>query len=130
MGGGVARVALDQPLRTKQDAEKLIYQHQQDRNQAELRAVLNTDAGQALILRILDECHVYADAVLDKAAQGRRQVGIRLIHAIRELGPDSYPRLLLNHAERMQRYREEEDGIRSRLLQNSHKTIDTDARKA
>ena len=77
----------------------------------ELSKVLSTEEGQSVILRILDQCHVYAETHLSDEAQGRRILGVRIIKDICALSPDSYPNLLINHAKRQQRIKDVDESI-------------------
>jgi hypothetical protein len=98
-----------QPSRKAEQAEA--FQRRKDREYNELSKVLSTDEGQAVILRILEQCHVYAENHLSDEAQGRRILGVRLIKEICALSPDSYPNLLINHAKRQQRIKDADDAI-------------------
>lgn len=94
------------PSRRKSQEEA--YLAKLDRERAELSAVLNTEEGQAVIMRVLHECHIYAAEVLSEAAQGRRVLGIKIIQQITALSADSYPNLLIGHAKRQQRLKDAE----------------------
>lgn len=110
MAGSPIVQKFGKPL-TKQEVASKVFQRKKNREADELSAVLATDEGQAVVMRILDGCGIYEDAILTEAQQGQRKVGIRLIRAISALSPDSYPNLLLNHSKRQLRYRAEEDAI-------------------
>lgn len=110
MSGAPLVQKLGKPL-TKQEVAAKIFQRKKNRQAQELGAVLATDEGQAVIMRILSDCHIYSDVILDEPRAGQRQLGIRLIKEIHALGDDSYPNLLINHDKRQLRYRAEEDTI-------------------
>lgn len=87
------------------------FQRKKDREYNELSKVLSTEEGQSVILRILDQCHVYAETHLSDEAQGRRILGVRIIKDICALSADSYPNLLINHAKRQQRIKDVDESI-------------------
>lgn len=97
------------PSRKAEQAEA--FQRRKDREYNELSKVLSTEEGQSVILRILDQCHVYAETHLSDEAQGRRILGVRIIKDICALSPDSYPNLLINHAKRQQLIKDADDSI-------------------
>lgn len=99
------RIDLPPPKRHKQTAA---WERAMRRECAELAAVLATDAGQAVILRILDDCHIYHAGPLPPEDQGKRMLGVALIHRISALGGDAYPKLLIAHAARQARLRAED----------------------
>ncbi len=93
--------------RKQEQAES--YQRRIDRECAELAAVLSTDAGQAVIMRILCQCHIYHEGKMEDYGQGQRSVGIRIIKDICAVSPEGYPKMLLKHAARQQALKDAEN---------------------
>lgn len=98
---------------SRKDIQAILWARRNNRELNQLSHVLATEDGQAVIMRILDRCHIYFEGHLDDAAQGRRSMGIRLIKEIMALSPDSYPNLLLNHGKRMITWKAEDDAAAS-----------------
>ncbi len=92
---------------------------QKQRERAELVAVLKTDAGQAVVMRLLGFCNPYKTTEGDLAAEGRRQVGIFLIKAIDDADPEMYPVLLQEHLERQRRHAATEAAIAENHRRNA-----------
>ncbi len=84
---------------------------QQQREQSNLIAVLKTDAGQEVLMRLLAFAGVHRTTEGDLAAEGRRQVGLWLISAISEADPELYPLLLQAHLQRQRRFAAAEAAI-------------------
>lgn len=95
--GPAPRIGLEKSRKQQQQEAFLI---KQDRERDELNTVLNTEAGQAVIMRLINQCHIYSESMLDDAAQGQRILGVRLVKQICALSPDSWPNMLLAHAKR------------------------------
>ena len=104
------RIGLE-PSRKKFQEE--LFDIRQNRERGELNDVLATESGQAVIMRILDKCHIYSESHLSEAAQGQRCLGIYLIKEIRSLSIESYPAMLQNHDKRQKRIKEEEAAMDS-----------------
>lgn len=96
-----------QKSRKQQQQEAFLIKQERERN--ELNKVLNTQEGQAVIMRLIDQCHIYSDQMLDDAAQGQRILGVKLVKQICALSPDSWPNMLLAHAKRQQLLKDAED---------------------
>ncbi len=94
-------------------------QRQQQREHNELIAVLKTEAGQAVVMRLLGFCGVYRTTLGDEAAEGRRQVGLQLIDAISKADPELYPVLLQEHLERQRRHKAAEAAIAENHRRNA-----------
>jgi hypothetical protein len=99
--------------KSRKDVQAALWARRNNRELNQLSQVLATEDGQAVIMRILDRCHIYFEGHLDDAAQGRRVLGVRLIKEIMGLSPDSYPNLLLNHGKRMIRWKSEDEAAAS-----------------
>ncbi len=97
----------DLPPSKKEEAADA-FKNKVDRQQQELVEILKLPAGESFIMRLLHQCHIYYDGKLTDEAQGRRQLGIKLIKEITAIGPDNYPNLLANHAKRVQDLRDTE----------------------
>lgn len=96
---------------SKKDVAIDAFKHKADRERNELIKVLALPEGEAFIMRILHQCHIYYDGRLTEEAQGRRMLGIRLIKEIAAIGPENYPNLLANHAKRAQSIKDAESAI-------------------
>ncbi|MES2531932.1 MAG: hypothetical protein V4636_12920 [Pseudomonadota bacterium] len=73
-----------------------------ERERNDLAGVLQSDAGQALIMRILDQCRPYQSTLSVEPAQfgyaeGRRSIALWLIDQIQRVDPMLYPNLLMTH---------------------------------
>lgn len=95
------------PLRPEESAARKesqaeSYRLRKERENNDLTTVLSTEAGQAVIMRILNSCHLYYEGKLDDYAQGQRSVGIHIVRQISEISPEAYPNILLKHARRQQ----------------------------
>lgn len=99
--------------KSRKDVQAILWSRKHNRELNQLSHVLATEDGQAVIMRILDRCHIYFEGHLDDAAQGRRSLGVRLIREIMELSPDSYPNMLLNHGKRMIAWKAEDEAAAS-----------------
>jgi hypothetical protein len=89
----------------KREAVKEAYisalERRRQREHNELVAVLNTEAGQAVIMRILAHCRPYhstwsMDQSVMVLAEGKRAVGLWLIQEIQHVDPEMYAKLLLH----------------------------------
>lgn len=84
-----------------------------------LSAVLSTDEGRAVILRILKLCQPYRSTVLstDKEqyllAEGRRGVAHWLINEMGSLGAEVYPNLLIHNAKKAHAAAQEVAGMQA-----------------
>lgn len=80
-------------------------ERQQQQEQSDLMAVLSSDAGQRMFMRIMDYCHPYEQIHMAEHAQaalleGRRRVGLHLINLVQRVDPEMYPAMLLAHMKR------------------------------
>lgn len=100
---------------SRKEAQARLFQHQTERENTELSRVLATDEGQSVILRILDRCGIYADTHMTDLQQGKRLVGLGIIQAIGALGAEVYPTLLIQHARRQQRQRDEDRAVETNI---------------
>ena len=81
--------------KSRKEAMALLYELRRERERRQLEAVLATEAGLAVIGRILNRCGIYSKAqVLSEADQGARAVGMQLVHDIDALHDDAYPNFL------------------------------------
>lgn len=92
---------------SRKEEQARAYQATVDRENNELSLVLGTEEGQAVIMRILDGCGIYYDGHMTDLQQGRRLVGLSIIKSVAALGPEAYPKLLVGHAQRQQRIRDQ-----------------------
>lgn len=102
---------IDLPVSNKKEAAGDAFKRRIEREQKELAAILALPAGEAFIMRILHQCHIYYDGKLTDEAQGRRQLGVKLIKEIAAIGPENYPNLLANHAKRAQSIKDAEAAV-------------------
>lgn len=70
----------------------------------DFEAVLRNPQGRRVLLWVLQQCHVYGAIYTGKEAGtnlnlGERNVGLRIISKLDEVGPTEYPRLLLHAAQ-------------------------------
>lgn len=96
----------DTPRATKENRKARVEVAEIERHDelADLAAVLSTDAGRRVLLRIIGAGDVYskdpsADSLIMARAEGRRQMAAWLIGEIQAVRPDAYPNLLLFHGE-------------------------------
>jgi len=80
---------------SRKEAMALLHDLRREREAEQLRAVLATESGLAVIGRILNRCGVYTKAqVISEADQGARAIGVQLVRDIDALGDDAYPDFL------------------------------------
>lgn len=99
--------------RRRQEIAASVEQRRRERLSEALSAVLATEAGQIVVMRLLDHCRPYHTTLSSEptqyaAAEGRRTVGLWLIQQITGLGPEVYPHLLVSHAKRQRVAADEE----------------------
>lgn len=92
---------------------------QQDRERNDLLHVLKSAEGQSLVLRLLGFCGVYQTTEASPVAEGRRQVGLRLISIINDADPEMYPKLLQEHLKRQRTYAATEAAIAENHRRNA-----------
>lgn len=73
---------------------------ERDRIEVDLEAVLRLPQGRSVVMWFLEQCGVYAAIYTgdDNATNfnlGKRDIGLRLISKLEQLGPTAYPQLLL-----------------------------------
>lgn len=82
------------------------WERRRDQEKADLSEVLNTEAGQAVLCRLLDFCEVYQSTIkfghadASAFAEGKRAVGLWLIKAMCSIDPLVYAEVLKRHAKR------------------------------
>ncbi len=105
-----------------------LFELRKEREAKELAEVLSTDAGKAVLLRVLGQANVYKTStkfghqdasVFD---EGRRSIGIWLIAELCSLDPMAYPDLLKFHAIRQHRQAEAEAVIHQNLRASMPRT--------
>ncbi len=74
-----------------------------DQIELDLEAVLSNSHGRQVVMWFLEQCGIYSDAYTgDNNATnfnlGQRNIGLRLISKLEQLGPTTYPQLLLDVA--------------------------------
>jgi len=94
-------------------AQELLYELRRQRERNQLLAVLSTEAGLAVLGRILNRCGIYAKAgVISESDQGKRAIGMQLVYDIDALSDDAYPDFLRTFR-KLQRVWAEEDNAAS-----------------
>ena len=100
---------------SRRKSQEEAWQAKRDRENAELSKVLATEEGQAVIMRILNDCHIYSPEMLTDADQGRRILGVKIVRQIVSLSPDAWPDMLANDFRRQARLKEAEDSTHANL---------------
>ncbi len=98
------------PPKSKKAKRLELAQAKRDREARDLAAMLNTEAGQAFVMWLLAECHVYtnvfnptdAPATSAAFADGQRSIGLKVLARIQNHDPEFYPKMLLHHLKRKQ----------------------------
>lgn len=96
---------------------------QQRREHNDLVEVTSTEAGQRVIMRILDKCTPYLssfdrDPAVVMYKEGQRNVGLWLIRELQKMDLEGYANLLKLHAQREKKRLDEEAS-----MQNAHPTV-------
>lgn len=76
---------------------------QESQAMLDLEAVLNLPQGRRFVMEVLGQCRLYAtpftgEPATTNLALGKQQVGLWLIDRLEQLGPSTYPQLLLDAA--------------------------------
>lgn len=87
-----------------------------ERERNELATVLQTDAGQAFVMRLLGWCGVYRSTFSSSHAaasftDGQRHIGLKTLELIQNIDPGLYAHLLVEHVKRQRRLISGETGI-------------------
>jgi hypothetical protein len=98
-GGPLVRNAADSSQ--VRDARKKVRQSAK-REREQLRAVLATEAGRAVLWRVVDHCHAFSTALgatdaITNFNVGRQDVGHFLIAQITEASPDAFLTMMRAH---------------------------------
>lgn len=103
------------------EARVQMIERQRARELNDLMGVLSIPEGQAFVFRVLSWTNPYSTTMGDPGAEGRRQIGLRLIDTIQRADPELYPQLLLTHLKRQREFAAAEATIAANAAKSAPK---------
>lgn len=96
--------------KSRKERDILLYELRRQREGNDLRAVLASDPGLAFLVRLLNRCGIYAKAeVISECDQGKRAIGMQIVHEICALSDDAYPDFLRTARKLLRSWAAEDD---------------------